>query len=297
MFMRRLLLPFLLLLTTGAIATIPPLRDVAIAQWRSIAMPLFQRGDSTDPHFDAFYAEMVEDLPPQQRAERALELAINRSVGAAEYVTAQAASWIGTIKSTPQLDALVRTAVNAPLLETRMAGFEVFLASFRLHKTTDEVDRLLADWQRDPAQNGPWMMWSLAALGARGIDRERIFARLLETTREPDPALRKAAVDAMARLGGSEIVSPLLYIAEHDASPMVRERAFCALATGGTLLIAERYQAVPGLLAIAESAHSDQQTRDWTYQALKEITLLWGLPPDPGIWRQRLAAVGLLAER
>lgn len=295
--MRRWLLPFLLLLTTGAVATIPPLREVAIAQWRSIAMPLFQRGDATDPHFDAFYAEMVEDLPPQERAERALELAINRSVGAAEYVTTQAASWIGTIQSTPQLDALVRTAVNAPLLETRMAGFEVFLASFGLHKTTEEADRLLADWQRNPAQNGPWMMWSLAALGARGIDRERIFARLLETTREPDPALRKAAVDAMARLGGSEIVAPLLYIAEHDASPVVRERAFCGLASGGTLLIAERYQAVPGLLAIAESAHSDQQTRNWTYQALKEITLLWGLPPDPVIWRQRLAAVGLLAER
>lgn len=196
--MRRLLLPFLLLLTTGAIATIPPLREAAVAQWRSIAMPLFQRGDATDPYFDAFYAEM---------------------------------------------------------------------------------------------------MWSLAALGARGVDRERIYARLLETTRESDPALRKAAVDAMARLGGSEIVAPLLYIAEHDASLIVRERAFCALATGGTLLVAERYQAVPGLLAIAESAHSDQQTRDWTYQALKEITLLYGLPPDAGIWRQRLAAVGLLAER
>ena len=178
-----------------------------------------------------------------------------------------------------------------------MAGFEVFLASFRLHKTTDEVDRLLADWQRDPAQNGPWMMWSLAALGARGIDRERIFARLLETTREPDPALRKAAVDAMARPGGSEIVAPLLYIAERDASLMVRERAFCVLAPGGTLRIAERYQAEAGMLAIAESAHSDKQTRDWTYQALKEITLLYGLPQDPGIWRQRLAAVGLLAER
>lgn len=294
--MRKWLLPMLLLVTSGAVATIPPLRDAAIRQWRSIAAPLFQQGEATDARFDAFYTSMVEDLPPQQRAERALELAINRSVGAAEYVTAQAPGWIGSITSTPHLEALVQTAANAPRIETRMAGFEVFLASFGLEKTPQQADRLFARWERNPAQNGPWMMWSLSMIGARGIDRERIYARLLDATRVQDIALRKAAVDALARLGGAEVVDPLLSIAASDPSPIVRERAFCGLASSGTLLIAERYQAVPGLLSIAESAQSDQQTREYSYQALKEITSLYELPPDPQIWREKLTAVGLLAE-
>lgn len=295
--MRRWLVPILLLLTSGAFATIPSLRAAAIAQWRSVAAPLFGHGEATDARFDAFYAGMVEELPPQQRAERALELAINRSDGAADYVTARAPEWIGSIASTPHLDALVQTAVNAPLIETRMAGFELFLASFGLHKTAETADRLLARWEQDPAQNGPWMMWSLASLGARGVDRERIYARLLAATLEPDVPLRKAAVDALARLGGAEIVDPLLGIAATDPSPIVRERAFCGLASSGTLLIAERYQAVPGLLAIAEAPGSDEQTRGYSYQALKEITNLYELPADPRVWREKLIAVGLLAER
>lgn len=296
--MRRSLLSTLLLLVgTGALATIPAVREAALAQLRSIAAPLFGHGEATDPRFDAFYADMVEDLPPQQRAERALELVLNRALGAAEYVSERAAGWGGSIASTPRLEGLVQAAMNAPRIEARMAGFEVFLASFELQKTVEQADVLYRRWERDPAQNGPWMMWSLAMLGARGVDRERAYARLLAATDDPDVALRKAAVDAFARLGGAETIDPLLAIAASDPSPIVRERAFCNLASTGTLLMAERYQAVPGLLAIAGAASSDAQTRAWSYQALTEISGLYGLPPDAGVWRERLGAVGLLAER
>ena len=75
----------LCLITAGAFATSPALRSAAISQLRSLAEPLFEQGEATEPHFDAFYAGMVEALPPQERAERALELAINRYTGAAEY--------------------------------------------------------------------------------------------------------------------------------------------------------------------------------------------------------------------
>ena len=295
--MRRWIVPLLLIVTSGAFATIPTLREAAVQQWRSISAPLFGHGDATDARFDDFYAAMVEDLPPQQRAQRALELSINRSDGAAEYVAREAAGWIGQITPSPRLDALVEAAMSAPRIETRMAGFEVFLASFGLHKTSAQADQLLVRWDENPVQNGPWMMWALAMLGARGVDRERIYARLLEATQLSDVPQRKAAVDALARLGGAEIVDPLLSIAASDPSPIVRERAFCSLASTGTLLLAERYQAVPGLLFIAESPRSDQQTRGYSYQALKEITNFYELPADPGIWRDKLAAVGLLAER
>jgi hypothetical protein len=105
----------LCLITTGAFASSSELRRVALEQLRAIAEPLFQHGESTAPHFDAFYTDMVESLPPQERAERGLELAINRFSGAADYVTTNAASWSGTIEPTERLTALIRTAVESPL--------------------------------------------------------------------------------------------------------------------------------------------------------------------------------------
>jgi hypothetical protein len=286
----------LVLLAGGALATSPGLRKVALEQLRSIAAPLFERGESIDPHFDAFYTGMVEDLPLQERAEQSLQLAINRYVGAAEYVSANAASWSGQIKPTAPLQALVNTAISAPLMEVRMAGFEVFLAQYQLAKNRQQVDQLVADWHANPAENGPWMMWSLAVLGARGVDREYIYAELTAALENSDEPLRRAAVDALASLGGSEVIDPLLHMAANDPAAAVRERAFCGLAASGTLLMAERYGAVPGLLAIAEDPRSDERNRHWSYQALKEITNLYDVPADPASWRSRLQAVGLLVE-
>lgn len=293
---RPIALTLLLLVASGALATIPSVREAALLQLRSITAPLFGSGEATDPRFDDFYAGMVENLPPQQRAERALELVLNRSQGAAEYVTVRAADWAGQIQSTPRLEGLVQAAMNAPRIEARMAGFEVFLASYNLQKTPEQADVLYKRWERDPAQNGPWMMWSLAMLGARGVDRGRAYARLKAAIDEPDVPLRKAAVDAFARLGGAETIDPLLTVAASDPSPVVRERAFCNLASTGTLLMAERYLAVPGLLHIAEAPTSDGQTRAWSYQALTEISGMYDVPPDAAIWRRKLGEVGLLAE-
>src|SRR5450432_2208624 len=126
--MSRMLALALCLITAGAFAGSPALRSAAIAQLRSIAEPLFEQGEATEPNFDAFYADMVEALPLQERAERALELAINRYAGAAEYVLQNAQSWRGQVKPNDRMTVLLNTAINAPLIEVRMAGFEVHLA-------------------------------------------------------------------------------------------------------------------------------------------------------------------------
>lgn len=292
--MKRLIVAALLLITTAAFATSGELRQVAIEQLRAIAEPLFQHGESTEPHFDAFYADMVEALPPQERAERALELAINRFAGASEYVTEHAASWGGSIKASERLTSLVRTAVESPLMETRMAGVEAHLAGYNIRKTPDTVSAFLDSIHRDPQQYGAWSLWNLAAIGARGVEREKIFSNLLFFARATDADTRRHAVDALAKFGGAETVPALLDIAGHDPSGAVRERAFCGLAESGTLLLAERYTALPGLLAIAQDPASDQQTREWSYQALREITSLRNVPNDPVSWRDRLEKVHLL---
>ena len=292
--MKRIILAGVCLLTFTAFATSSELRQIAVEQLRAIAEPLFQHGEATDPHFDTFYTDMVDALPPQERAERALELAINRFDGAADYVTRNAASWRGTIKATERLTALIRTAIESPLIEVRMAGFEANLAEYGVEKTPSSVDSLLGAVNRDAEKFGAWSLWNLALLGARGIEREKVYSNLVFFAHGTDAELRRQAVDALAKFGGAETVPPLLDIAAHDSSAAVRERAFCGLAESGTLLLAERYTAVPGLLAIAQDASSDRQTRNWSYQALREITNLRNVPDDPASWRERLERVHLL---
>jgi hypothetical protein len=286
----------LCLTTAGALATSPTLRSMAIAGLRSIAEPLFERGEASEPQFDAFYTDMVDALPAQERAERALELAINRYTGAAEYILQNAQSWRGQIQPNERLTALLSTAFNAPLIEVRMAGFEVHLAQYDLEKSTSQVDRLIERFNSDPHGAGPWALWNMAAIGARGIDRERVFDRLLLATRNEDDYVRHWAVDALSKFGGTEIIAPLLELAGHDRSATVREGAFCGLAESGTLHIAERYEALPGLLAITESAGVDRLTLDWAYQALREITGVRDMQNDPWKWRERLEHLRLIGE-
>jgi hypothetical protein len=293
------LLPLLGLATVGALAASPPLRVATMAQWRSIAEPLFEQGAATEPRFDTFYAGMVEALPAQERAEQALELTINRRVGAAEYVMRNAQGWRGRIKPSDTLATLINTAADAPLIEVRMAGFELYLAEYGLEKSAAEVDRQLQRMAADPAGSSAWALWNMAVLGARGVERERVFGELLSAVHTGDDTLRRWAVDALAKFGGTEIIAPLLEVATHERSTVIRERAFCALAQSGTLHVAERYEAVPGLFAIvedaqAEDAQADNQSVSWAYQALREITDTHDLPDDAARWRDRLQQAHLL---
>lgn len=292
--MYRMLIALFGLTTAIGFAASPQLRDAAISQLRSIAEPLFEHGVVAEPRFDAFYTDMVESLAPQEKVEHALELAINRRIGAAEYVMQNAQSWRGQFASTPKLRTLINTSADAPMMEIRMAGFEIYLAQYGLEKSVDEVDRMLAQLSADPRNRGAWALWNLGVLGARGIDRVRIYNELLSTLNGRDAELRRFSLEAMAIFGGVESIAPLLDVATLEPDANLRERAFCALAQSGTLLVAERYEAVPELLAISEDAHADAQSVSWAYQALREITAVHGIPNDSAAWRDHLQAAGLL---
>jgi hypothetical protein len=292
--MKRWLLLLPGLVAAAAFAASPVLRSAAIAQLRSIAEPLFEKGVATEPHFDAFYAGMVESLPPQEKIEHALELAINRREGASEYVMQNAQRWRGTFKPTDRLGSLVNIAGESPLIEVRMASFEVYLAEYDLEKSAAQVDRLLQRMTNDPQGSGAWALWNIAIIGARGVDRERIHRELLSALHTGDESLRRWAVDALAKFGGVESIAPLLDVATREKSALVRERAFCALAQSGTFHVAERYEAVPGLYAIAADAGADRQSVAWAYQALREITGIYDLRDEPALWQSRLEQAKLL---
>jgi len=269
-------------------------RAYVIAQYRSLVEPLFGEGETTQPRFDGFYAEMVADLPTQQRAERTLELTINRFVGAADYILFHASDWRSEIETNPRLQTLTTIALNAPLIEIRMAGFELYLAQYNLEKSVTQVDRLLKQFEQLPEKNAAGSLWAMAAIAARGVDRERIFEVILDALESDSEKIRGAAVEALARFGGQEIIQPLLYIAQHDFSAYIQERAFCGLAQTGTLHVLERYDALPELLQITRNPESNDQMLSWTYQAMKEISHFYDLPEDPDIWEERLLETGMI---
>jgi len=266
----------------------------AISALRSLAEPLLGHGTAIAPRFDRFYTGMVEALPPQQKVERALELAINDYSGASDYIVEHAQSWRGQFARSEKLEALLSTASSSRRMEVRMAAIEVSLAEYGLEKSAAEVDRLLARREADRVNAGPWALWNVAMIGARGVDRERVFGVLLTAIRDADDKQRTWAVDALARFGGAEVIGPLLDVAAHDNSVVVQERAFCGIAQSGTLQLAERYHAVPGLLAIAENAQASHQQHEWAFQALREITEIYDLPQETAAWRDALGRAGLL---
>jgi hypothetical protein len=285
---------FLFVAATGAFAARSDLRIAALQPLHAIAAPPIAQGESTDRQFDASRFHMLEALPPQERAVQALNLAINHSIGAADYVMRNAQDWRGLIESGNRLDTMIAAAMNSPCLEVRMAGFEVQLAVDRVAKTPQGVDHLIQRLHEDPRGVGPWMLWHLGVIGARGVERQRILAVLVATSHDADDTLRRWAVVALTLFGGVEAIDPLLSTAAGDRDQAIREIAFCGLAQSGTFRPADRYAAIPGLLGIAEDARSDQQAIDWSYEALREITGILDLPQRPSSWRERLQAMGLL---
>lgn len=294
--MKKYTLLFLLLASVGVLASNEQVRQFVITQFRAIVDPLFGEGEATQPKFDAFYAAMVDELPPQQRAERALELTINRFVGAADYILENAQSWRGEIETNSRLETLTTTALNAPLIEIRMAGFELYLAQYDLEKSVAQIDYLLKQFERRPEKNAAGSLWAIAAIAARGIDRERVFDVIIAATTSNNDKIRRGAVEALARFGGQEIIQPLLDIARNDSSSYIQERAFCGLAQTGTLHVVERYDALPGLLQTLRDPYATEQQHSWVYQALKEISTFYDVAENPDEWEGRLLEVDMLEE-
>ena len=281
-------------LSAGVLASNEAVRTYVIEQYRSIIEPLFSSGESTQPKFDTFYTAMVEELPFQQRAERSLELAVNRFEGAPDYILKHADTWHGEIESNQRLQTLTTTALNSPLIEIRMAGFELYLAQYDVDKTPEKVDRLIKQFERKPEKNAGGALWAMAAIAARGVDRVKVFDVLIDAIGNNNDKIRRAAVEALARFGGEEIIEPLLFVAQNDTSTYIQERAFCGLAQTGTLQVVERYAALPTLIQLAHDPNSTDQELGWVYQALKEISSFYDVPNDPVAWEERLIDVGML---
>lgn len=260
---------------------------VAHAAWQQVAQFLSLLGKPMPASANVLSEHEIEELDrmsPQSQAGLLLERSINHYQGANQQIASRVEQWRGRIRMDGRLNNLFVTALNSDDLRVRAAAIEVDLAARNLEKTAATVDRLEPD--ANTGEQGPRAnaLWDLGLLGGRGIEPERAAQILLASLHDSNVNIRYWAVEGLSYLGSDETIPPLLGVLHDDPSPMIRERAACALAQSGMLSEKQRRGAVPKLLDFADDSAVDAQTRTWVFQALRDITGQ-NLPHDAAAWR------------
>ncbi|MEN3339443.1 MAG: hypothetical protein V7647_3119 [Acidobacteriota bacterium] len=260
----------------------------ARAAWDQMSQFLSLRGKPAPPSANVLSEHEIEALggmPAQAQAELLLERSINHYAGANEQIAARVKTWAGQLTLDERLRPLFTTAINSDDLRVRAAGIEVDIAARNLEKSSATIDRL-EPVARDGAQGERAnALWDLGLIGSRGVEPERVAQILLASIRDPNVNVRYWAVEGLAYLGTDETIAPLLEVFHDDPSAMIRERAACSLAQSGMLDRQQRFSAVPRLLEFADDGALDAVTREWVFQALRDITGQT-LAHDAAAWRQ-----------
>jgi HEAT repeats len=234
--------------------------------------------------------QWVTTQAPQVQAEFLLGAAINHDHGATDMIQRMVEGWYGKLRFTQKFDDLDMTALYSNDLRVRAAAIEINLAVFRLSKTADTADDLMAKADRSPDWR-PFALWELGMLANRGVEVEKIHEFLRGYLHDTNEKTRHWAVEGLAHLGTDETINDFLEVFRNDPSLEVRERAGCSLAKSGMLTREQRMLAVPGLIELAEDPALDQTTRAWVYQALREITNQ-PLANDPQAWQSWFHTAG-----
>jgi hypothetical protein len=228
--------------------------------------------------------------PPQSQAEFLLEEAVNHDHGATDWINKLVDGWHGKLHFTQRFDTLDMTALYSNDLRVRAAGIEVNLAVFNLSKTEETADGLMGKAEKSQDWR-PYAMWELGMLANRGVEPEKIYEFLHRYLHDPNEKTRHWTVEGLAHLGTDDTIKDFLDVFRNDPSLEVRERAGCSMAKSGMLTRQQRMLAVPGLIELTDDPSLDATTREWTYQALREITNQH-IGNDPAAWRNWYNSAG-----
>jgi HEAT repeats len=230
-----------------------------------------------------YNVEWMLKQEPQPQMEFLLSEAINHDHGATDWINKLVEGWHGKLKSTERWQTLEDTALYSNDLRVRAAAIEINLAVYNLDKTDETADRLIRSGEAHPG-NRPFAAWELGMLANRGVQLERIHEWLQTYIHDTNQQVRYWSVEGLAHLGTDDTIKDFLEVLRSDPSMDVRERAGCSLANSGMLTREQRMKAVPGLIDLADDNSLNTTTRNWVFQALREITNQ-SLPNDPGTWR------------
>src|SRR5579863_4645619 len=267
-----------------------------LALWGKVTGPFSSRKDSAvsssrfrgSSSANRFSDRDLDHQQPQRQAEILLERAVSRSGGASNQIEARVESWRGKLQWDSQLGNLTTAALNSDDQGVRESAIEVQLAAYGLSKSEASADALVRRADSPDHAQKIWALWSLGLLANRGIETERVIqvltAHVSGAGKDSDVDSRRWAVEALALVGTTPTIAPLLEVMRNDPSALVRERAACSLASSGMLSHEQRLIAVPQLINYSEDPALDAQTHAWAFQALGDITKQ-RLPNDSSAWR------------
>jgi HEAT repeat protein len=253
-------------------------------------------GKSRPPAFHKFFSpgdvqpteskdlRQLDSMGPQRQAELLLERAVAQDSGAVEQISSRVDGWQGKLEWNSQMANLTTAALNSSDMRVRESGVEVELAAYGLPKNADSLGSLLRTAESSNHAQKIWALWALGLMGNRGIQQERVLEVLTSHLKDPDNDSRRWTAEALGLVGSDQAIGPLLKAMHDDPSPLVRERAACALAESGMFTPEQRMSAVPQLLNYTDDAALDAQTHAWAFHALSDITHQH-LPNDAAAWR------------
>ncbi|HET9696161.1 MAG TPA: HEAT repeat domain-containing protein [Terriglobales bacterium] len=273
--------------TLIALAILFPRNSAAKAVWQQISQLIGLEGRPEPVSANVLSEhelEQLDKMSPQSQALLLLERSINHFKGANQEIARRVDGWRGNITLDDKLNGLFTTALNSDDLRVRAAAIEVDIAARDLVKSSTTIDAFESDARSGAQGARANALWNIGLLGNRGVQPERAADILLSSIHDGNENVRYWAVEGLAYLGTDETIGPLLEVFRNDPSPNIRERAACSLAQSGMLSEKQRRSAVPKLLEFAEDNDIDTQTKNWVFQALRDITGQT-LPHDATAWR------------
>jgi HEAT repeat protein len=248
--------------------------------------PAFQKflAPSSDQPIASKDLRQMDSMPPQKQAELLLERAIAQDSRALDQISAHVDSWQGKLRWDSQMANLTTAALNSSDMRVRESGVEIELAAYGLAKNADSLESLLRKTESPNHSQKIWALWALGLLGNRGVQQDRVLDVLIAHLNDSDEDARRWTAEALGLVGSDQSIPPLLKTMHDDPSPLVRERAACALAESGLFTPEQRMSAVPQLLNYTQDPSLDVQTHAWAFHALSDITHQH-LPNDAEVWR------------
>jgi HEAT repeat protein len=210
------------------------------------------------------------DSSLQAEAEQLLhKLAIGDN-GAANEILEKSATWTGKTERTSVATQWITVALNLHDLHAREAAIQAELALDGVNQ--DETGlKFLEQAVANPSQRA-WALWELGALGNRGVDPVHTAKIIGDYLSDPAVNVRASAVDGLALVATDETIPMMLDRFRNDPSPLVQERAACALAESGMYTHEQRMTAATSLVSWLDDPSLNTQQRAWVFQALGDIS-------------------------
>jgi HEAT repeat protein len=218
----------------------------------------------------------------QTEAEQLLQRLASDDSSAADQILGQSAQWTGKTQRTSNATQWITIALNLPALHAREAAVQAELALDGVAQD-DSGLRAMEQAMGNPSQRA-WALWMLGALGNRGVNPVHVAKIIGSYLSDPQVDVRASAVNGLALVGTDETIPMMLDRFRNDPSPVVQERAACALAESGMYTHEQRMTAAASLVAWLDDSLLTGQQRAWTMQALHDISGQ-NFGPDSAAWR------------